>query len=72
MLFTGNAQENGDANHAGALMGLIRLSDAPIIAGADRENLIKANPQAKSGPVLKLPHGWEPCWTFHEIFPAQK
>jgi len=23
-------------------------------------------PAAKSGPVLTLPSGWEPCWTFSE------
>ena len=65
-LFTGNPQEDGDPGHAGAPMGLVRLSDAPIIGGASAE-LRALHPNAKSGPVLVLPSGWEPCWTFQEI-----
>ncbi len=33
VLFTGNMQEDGDPGNAGAPMGLMRLSDAPIIGG---------------------------------------
>ncbi|MEY4485188.1 MAG: hypothetical protein RL693_2640 [Verrucomicrobiota bacterium] len=62
VLFTGNAEEDGDPSRAGAPMSLMRVSDAPIIAGLDKA----ADAKAKSGPVLKLPHGWEPCWTFSE------
>jgi Tol biopolymer transport system component len=51
VLFTGNMQEDGDPKNGGAPMGLMRLRDAPIIGG-------------KNGPVLPLPVGWEPCWTF--------
>ena len=72
VLFTGNAEEDGDPKKAGAPMGLMRLSNAPVIGGADRDALLKQHPQAKSGPVLKLPPGWEPCWTSHDIFPSQK
>jgi Tol biopolymer transport system component len=61
VLFTGNAQEDGDPAHAGAPMALMRLRDAPIIVGAD-DALRKKFPAAKSAPVLKLPAGWEPCW----------
>jgi Tol biopolymer transport system component len=32
VLFTGNMEEDGDPVHGGAPMGLVRLSDAPIIA----------------------------------------
>ncbi len=62
VLFTGNAQENGDPAKAGAPMALMRLCDAPIIDNADEE-LRKRFPGAKSGPVLKLPVGLEPCWS---------
>jgi len=62
VLFTGNMKEDGDPGNAGAPMGLIRLSDAPIIRGAS-EDLRALHPGARSGPVLALPSGWEPCWT---------
>jgi Tol biopolymer transport system component len=70
VLFTGNMQEDGDPSQAGAPMGLMRLRDAPLIGGASRE-LRKLHPQAGDGPVLKLPMGWEPCWTSSEL-PAGK
>ena len=50
VLFTGNMQEDGDPNHAGAPMGLLRLRDAPLIGGASRE-LRKLHPQAGDGPL---------------------
>ena len=65
VLFTGNAQEDGDPTHAGAPMALMRLGDAPIIRNADDE-LRKKFPAAKAGPVLQLPAGWEPCWNQRE------
>jgi Tol biopolymer transport system component len=69
VVFTGNMNEDGDPGHSGAPMGLMRLADAPIIGGESRE-LRKLYPEAKSGPVLALPVGWEPCWTSAEIFGA--
>lgn len=63
VLFTGNMQEDGDPGNAGAPMGLMRLADAPIIGGESRE-LRAQHPHTKDGPVLNLPAGWEPCWTF--------
>lgn len=65
VLFTGNAQEDGDASGNGAPMGLMRLSDAPIVGG-ESPSLRKLHQTAKSGPVLILPAGWEPCWTLSE------
>jgi Tol biopolymer transport system component len=76
VIFTGNIQENGDPGNVGALMGLMRLADMPVIGGQDGprfrgDKLAPAEagarsmyPNAKSGPALKLPVGWEPCWTF--------
>ncbi len=66
VLFTGNFREDGDPENAGAPMGLLRLADAPIIGGKSDE-LRTLHPEARSGPVLTLPVGWEPCWTFAEI-----
>jgi hypothetical protein len=65
VLFTGNIQEDGDPGSGGAPMGLMRLADAPIIGGASPALRAKY-PAAKAGPVLTLPSGWEPCWTFSE------
>jgi Tol biopolymer transport system component len=65
VLFTGNVQEDGDPGNAGAPMGLMRLSDAPIIGGESKE-LRLLHPGANTGPVLTLPAGWEPCWTMSE------
>jgi len=66
VLFTGNMREDGDPGNAGAPMGLMRLADAPIVGGRSEE-LRALHPEAKSGPVLVLPVGWEPSWTFEEI-----
>jgi Tol biopolymer transport system component len=65
VLFTGNVEEDGDPERGGAPMGLMRLSDGPIIGGESKE-LRALHPGAKSGPVLTLPAGWEPCWTLSE------
>ncbi|HKW97021.1 MAG TPA: hypothetical protein VJN43_04765 [Bryobacteraceae bacterium] len=50
----------------GAPMALMRLADAPIVAGESKA-LRKLFPRAKSGPVLALPDGWEPYWTYAEV-----
>lgn len=68
-LFTGNPQEDGDPGNNGAPMALLRLADAPLLGG-DSAALRKLHPNAKSGPVLALPTGWEPCWTYHEVTSA--
>jgi Tol biopolymer transport system component len=64
-IFSGNPREDGDPEHNGAPMGLLRLSDAPLIGGESVE-LRALHPGARTGPVLPLPDGWEPCWTFSE------
>lgn len=65
VIFTGNPQEDGDPERSGAPMGLIRIDDAPLIGGESAE-LRALHPGAHRGPVLILPAGWEPCWTFSE------
>jgi Tol biopolymer transport system component len=66
-IFTGNMQEDGDPGHSGSPMGLLRIADTPVIGGESKE-LRKLHKGAKNDPVLVLPAGWEPCWTFAEIF----
>ncbi len=66
VLFTGNMNEDGDPKNAGGPMGLMRLQDGPIIVGASQE-LRSRHPNSKAGPVLELPKGWEPCWTFAQV-----
>ena len=66
VLFTGNMQEDGDPGSRGAPMSLLRLADAPAIRGPSPA--VRAlHPEAHNAPVLSLPVGWEPCWTFTEI-----
>lgn len=65
VLFTGNMQEDGDPSHDGAPMGLMRLADGPMVGGAS-EALRTQFPAARRGPVISLPVGWEPSWTFSE------
>jgi Tol biopolymer transport system component len=55
-----------DGNEDTAVLGLIRFSDAPIIAGESKA-LRKLHPNAKDGPVLSLGPGWEPHWTYARV-----
>ena len=65
VIFTGNVEEDGDPRHEGGPMSLMRLSDSPIIEGGSPE--VRApHPEAKNGPILTLPSGWKPCWTYNE------
>jgi Tol biopolymer transport system component len=50
----------------GAPMALMRLRDAPIIAG-ESAGLRKQHPEAKNGPLLNLQMGWEPHWTYTAV-----
>jgi Tol biopolymer transport system component len=65
LLLTGNIEEDGDPEHSGGPMSLLRLADAPIIEGAS-PGVRAQHPEAHNGPLLPLPDGWEPCWTFSE------
>jgi Tol biopolymer transport system component len=65
VLFTGNMKEDGDPGNAGAPMNLIRFADAPILGG-DVRQLKGQVPNFRTGPLLSLPIGWEPCWTASE------
>ncbi len=67
VLFTRSPVDEMGMNRLGAPISLMRLRDAPTIAG-DSKALRKLHPNVKNGPVLNLPDGWEPCWTSAEIF----
>ncbi|HOX03420.1 MAG TPA: hypothetical protein PKW32_13735 [Verrucomicrobiota bacterium] len=50
-----------------APMAIVRLADAPVIVPPDYRELRSLHPEARTGPVLRLPHaGFEPHWTFEE------
>jgi len=51
-------------------MALMRIEDAPSIGGESKA-LRKLFPHTKDGPVLPLPEGWEPHWTYAEA-PGKK
>jgi Tol biopolymer transport system component len=70
VLFTGNMKEDGDASGSGAPMGLMRLSDAPTIGGKSKA-LRKLHGATRDGPVLVLPDGWEPHWTYSDLGTAK-
>ena len=51
-----------------ANMAIVRLADTPIIVPEDYVQLRALYPDAKSGPILRLPvAGFEPHWTYAEI-----
>ena len=56
VVFTGNMNEDGDPDNAGAPMGLMRLADAPIIAGESRE-LRSVAPRYKRWAGAGAAHG---------------
>jgi len=66
VLFTRCPQDGGGSERDGAPGGLMRLSDAPTIAGESKA-LRKLHPDTKNGPVLSLPDCWEPHWTFADV-----
>lgn len=70
VLFTRGMRDGLTGGQSGGVMGLMRLRDAPTIAGASVA-LRKLHPHTKDGPVLELPMGWEPHWTYSAI-PARK
>ena len=70
VLFTKGLEDGSGAEKSGAPICIMRLEDAPSIGGESAE-LRKLHPETKDGPVLVLPDGWEPCWTYAEIGGSQ-
>jgi Tol biopolymer transport system component len=66
VLFTRCGQDGGGSEGSGAPICVMRMEDAPGIAG-ESVALRKAHPDAKDATVLQLAEGWEPCWTYAEI-----
>jgi Tol biopolymer transport system component len=65
-LFTRSREDLGKVDNSQTTMALIRLADAPVVAGPS-EVLRRQYPKAKDGPVLDLGQGWEPHWTLAEV-----
>jgi Tol biopolymer transport system component len=65
-LFTRSREDLGQVDNSQTTMSLMRLADAPIVAGAS-DVLRKQYPGAKDGPVLDLGPGWEPHWTYARV-----
>lgn len=66
VLFTKGLKDGSGADKEGAPMGIIRMSDTPIITGPSEE-LRKLHTNTNSGPVLMLDVAWEPHWTYAEV-----
>lgn len=66
-LFTKCTADGGGSEKSGAPICIVRMSDTPMIAGTS-PYLEKKYPDAKNGPVLTLTDGWEPVWTYEEVF----
>ncbi|MBN1344468.1 MAG: PD40 domain-containing protein [Phycisphaerae bacterium] len=66
VLFTSGPKDGSGSDTDGAPMHLMRLADTPAIAGESKA-LRKIHPNTKDGPVLSLPMGWEPHWTYAQI-----
>ena len=58
--------DGAGAESTGAPICIMRLADAPTIAGPSQE-LRSVHPKTKDGPVLEIGSGWEPFWTYAEI-----
>ena len=69
VVFTGNIEEDGDPGARRGADEPDALDDAPIIEGAS-PGVRALHPEAKNGPILNLPSGWEPCWTDQRVHPA--
>jgi Tol biopolymer transport system component len=71
ILFTASGKDGGGSEESGAPMCLMRAEDIPTIQG-ESQTLRKLHPDTRDGPVLDLPVGWEPHWTYTEIKHGKK
>ncbi len=70
VVFSRGLVDGGGSESSGAPLCLMRLSDAPTIAGQSKD-LRKVHPRTKDGPVLPFGEGWEPCWTYADVGAAK-
>jgi len=66
VLFTRGEEDGNGSEKSGAPICVMRMSDAPIIAG-ESVALRTLHPDTKDGPVLEIGRGWEPDWTYTEV-----
>lgn len=66
VLFTKSIKDGGGSEEDGAPMFVMRLDDAPAVGG-DSAELRQKHPEVRDAPVLQLPAGWEPDWTYAEV-----
>ncbi len=66
VLLTLGSQDGSGAEKDGAPIAIMRLTDAPSIGGKSTA-LRKIHPKTKDGPLLVLPTGWEPHWTYANV-----
>ncbi|MBN1345804.1 MAG: PD40 domain-containing protein [Phycisphaerae bacterium] len=65
VLMTISVIDGGLSEWSGAPMALMRMSDAPVV-GPQSRAFREMYHDAKEGPLLPLPTGWEPHWTYAE------
>jgi len=70
VVFTKGPRDGSGAEKDGALLGIMRAADAPVITGTSAD-LRKLHPDTKDGPVLLLAKGWEPFWTDADLGAAE-
>jgi len=68
VVFTRSVREDGDPQHMGSPMAVMRLRDAPTVGGASAV-LRKRQPEDKRGVLLHLPMGWKPHWALPKLPP---
>lgn len=66
VLLTASPIDGGGSEKDGAPMYVIRLADTPMITGESKD-LRKLHRDTKGGPLLTLPVGWEPHWTYADV-----
>jgi Tol biopolymer transport system component len=66
VVFTKSLVDGGGSEKEGAPMFVMRLADAPAIGG-DSTDLRMKHRDAKEAPLVELPAGWEPHWTYADV-----
>ena len=67
VIFTKCDLDGGGSEKDGAPMFVMKMSDAPAVGGAS-SYLRKHYPDANSIALLTVGTGWEPVWTYTEVF----
>ena len=70
VLLTKGGPEDGAPGGSGTQICITRFADVPAIGGKSAD-LRRTHPNAKSELLLHVAEGWEPCWTYAEVLPAE-